>query len=256
MCLNAEKLIENTIKSILNQDFAGFEYLIMDGLSSDSTVEIAERYSERFAEKEVCFRIISERDNGLYDAMNKAAACAQGEWIIYINAGDMLFDKHVLSRLSPEISDDADVVYGDAALMEKGKYKILKAKPVDGFKTGNPICHQASITRADLIRKYPFDTGYKIASDFDQFLKMYLSGKVRFKKIDFTFCYFLLGGSSCNVFIREKEFDRSRTKNGMKKRLLPKCHILDRVTVDVIRCIAIKIMGSKFYSDKRGWCDV
>lgn len=256
VCLNAEEHIENTIKSILNQDCTDYEYLIIDGLSEDSTVDIAGKYSEHFSDKGISFKIISEKDNGVYDAMNKAAGYAQGEWIIYINAGDMLFDECVLKKLSSEISDDADVVYGDAALLENGKYKMLISKPVDAFKTGNPICHQASITKADVIRDNPFDTGYKIASDYDQFLKMYLSGKTRFKKINFTFCYYLLGGLSSNVLKREMEFAVSRTKNGMKKSLLSNLKILKRVFIDTIRSAAILILGQKFYSNRRGWCDV
>ena len=254
VCLNAEKEIEYTIESILNQDFADFEYLIKDGQSDDSTLEIAEKYRNRFQEKNIPFRIISEKDEGLYDAMNQAAGCAEGEWIIYINAGDALFDEHVLKCLSSEISGSADVIYGDAVLLENDRYKLLKAGSIERFKNYNPICHQASLTRTEIIRKYSFDPKYEIAADFDLFLKACLSNEKGFKKTDFAFCVFRLGGiSSKKIRQREKEFDASRKENGLKRAVFPHLQIFWIVVVDKIRTIAIKILGDQFYSEKRGW---
>ena len=137
--LNAGNDIESTINSILNQSFTDYEYLIIDGGSVDATIEIAKRYTKNFLEKGISYRIISEKDEGIYDAMNKAAKYANGEWIIYINAGDALFDSTVLERLSSEIADDLDVIYGDAVLLDHNKYKLLKAKSLEFFKYSNPI---------------------------------------------------------------------------------------------------------------------
>lgn len=254
VCFNAEKDIEYTINSILNQDCNDYEYLIKDGLSSDDTIRIAEKYKDSFMAKNIPFRIISEKDNGLYDAMTKSAEYAEGEWIIYINAGDAFFDNHVLSHLGSEISDQYDVLYGDAVLLESGKYKLLKAKDVNCFKYCNPICHQASLTRTEVVRKYSFDQKYIIASDFDQFLRIYKAEEKRLKRLDFVFCVFLLGGISGNMIReREKEFNASRKKNGLKRFIFPQLQIQKNVTVETIRKIAIKILGPAFYSKNRGW---
>ena len=254
VCLNAEKDIECTINSILEQDLAGFEYLIKDGGSGDMTVRIAEGYMDRFNAKGISFRVISGKDDGLYDAMNKATAASSGEWIMFINAGDALFDESVLSRISSEITDDADVIYGNAVLADDGHYKLLRAGNTGLFKNCNPICHQASITRRDVVGKLGFDTGYEIAADFDLFLRIFLSGEKRFKKTGDALCIYPLNGVSSNsVLKREREFDISRRRNGLKRVCLPKMQILKIVCTDIIRKLAVKLLGAGFYSGKRGW---
>ena len=253
VCLNAEKDIEYTINSILNQSFADYEYLIIDGQSDDATVEIAEIYKARFLKKGISFRIISEKDEGLYDAMNKAAEYVNGQWIIYINAGDALFDDAVLAHLASEISDDTDVLYGDVVLLDHRKYKLLKSGGVDRFKSRNPVCHQASLTKADVIRKFRFNGEYEIAADFDLFLRICLSNDKAFKKIDYVFAIYPLGGVSNAVSKREKEFDASRKQNKAKRVAFPHLQMMWIVLVEKIRKAAIKILGEGFYSRKRGW---
>ena len=254
VCLNAEKEIGYTLNSISEQDSDCFEYLIKDGGSKDSTVAVSESYADRFKKKNIPFRVVSEKDEGIYDAMNKASDLARGEWILYMNAGDALFDEKVLTRLSSELSEDADVIFGDAVYLENGRYKLLKAGSLEEFKFKNPICHQASVTRTDALRKYRFDTGYKISADFDMFLRMYRSGKKRFKKIDDVLCVFRLGGISDKlIFRREKEFELSRKKNGLKRVPFPHLQILKICCVYAVRSVAGKILGSGFYSERRGW---
>lgn len=254
VCLNAEKEIEYTIESVLDQNFSDYEYLIIDGGSTDSTLGIAEEYACRFAGKNISYQIISHKDNGIYDAMNKAAGYATGEWIIYLNAGDALFDENVLSIYSSEVSDGVDVIYGDAVLKDAEKYKLLKAKSVEDYACCNPICHQASMVRSEIVRIFLFDTDYKIASDFDLFLRVYIAGKYGFKKSDEVLCiYQMCGISSICVREREKEFDLSRKKNGLKRVIFPNILIFKNCLIYEIRKTAIKILGSKFYSEKRGW---
>ena len=186
--------------------------------------------------------------------MNKAAAAASGEWIMYINAGDALFDKNVLSRISAEIPDDADVIFGDAVLAENGHCKLLKAGSVRDFKYVNPICHQASLTRRDVVCRLGFDTGYRIAADFDMFLKIALSGEKRFEKLDAPLCIFSLGGiSNASVSEREKEFDRSRKANGSDRVPFPGLQIIKNVCTERVRMLAVRLLGERFYSEKRGW---
>ena len=204
VCLNAEKLIENTIKSILNQDFAGFEYLIMDGLSSDSTVEIAEKYSERFAEKEVCFRIISERDNGLYDAMNKGIAHAQGDWINFLNSGDLFIDKFVLQHCM-ELSQNtkADVLYGNSQERFKGKARHIEAYADPRIMDLVPAYrHGSSFVRAKVHKVYKFDLSkcaeLDYALDWELIHRLYMQG-FKFYKLDMEIQSFQKEGISNNT---------------------------------------------------------
>ena len=85
---NSEKTISRTIESVYNQTYQPYEYIIVDGLSKDSTVEVAKQYEQKFKEKGIIYRIISERDKGLYDAMNKGITMAEGELIGMINSDD------------------------------------------------------------------------------------------------------------------------------------------------------------------------
>ena len=93
---NAEGTIENTIRSVLDQSYDDFEYLILDGKSTDQTYEIVKSYDSSFKEKGIVFRHFSSPDSGIFDAMNKAVQEAQGEWIIYMNADDSFYDQNVL----------------------------------------------------------------------------------------------------------------------------------------------------------------
>ena len=114
VCLNAETVIRKTIDSVLNQTFSDFEYVIKDGGSKDRTLSIAQSYESAFHDKGIDFRITSCADTGPYDAMNQATCEAQGEWVLYMNAGDMFASSDVL-RMAEQSGklETADIVYGD-----------------------------------------------------------------------------------------------------------------------------------------------
>ena len=254
VCFNAEKDIEYTIESILNQDYAHYEYLIKDGGSLDSTIQIAEKYKDKFKEKNISFRIVSKIDNGIYDAMNKALEFISGEWVIYINAGDALYDNHTLSKLSEDVSPEYDILYGNAVLTDRGKYKLLKAGVEEDWQKTNPMCHQATLTRTDVVRKFLFDTRYEISADYDLSLRIYLADASRLKRLDYVMSIFMFGGmSDSKIFKREKEFNESRKINGLKRVAFPGLLIFKNVMVYVIRRWATVILKGGFYSKKRGW---
>ncbi len=254
VCFNAENDIENTIDSVLSQDYRDYEYIIKDGCSNDRTVEIAERYRNRFSDKGIDFEIISSKDSGIYDAMNESLSYAHGDWVIFINAGDELYDGLVLSKISPKLRDDIYVLYGDVMLRENGFHKLLRSGKICDFCKTNPICHQGAFTRLDIAKKYRFNTDYKIAADFDMFLRIYVDSPDSFVQIDNVISYFLLGGvSSKSVYRREKEFDISRKNNQLKRVPLPIVLVFKSCLIEMIRSLMIGILGDKFYSKKRGW---
>lgn len=141
VCRNAEKSIEKTIQSVVNQSFNDYEYLIIDGGSIDNTVSIIEKYSDRIS------FYVSELDNGIYDAMNKGIRKATGEWLIFMNAGDMFANEYVLNDLfSSKIPLNKSFLYSDIYGLRPNGERILRLL---SFEKGNLI-HQAVIYRRSL----------------------------------------------------------------------------------------------------------
>ena len=104
---NSEKYIRRTIESIVGQDYPGVEYIVIDGKSKDTTMQIVNEYRDRIAV------VVSEPDKGLYDAMNKGLRLATGSYVLYINSGDALSSPTLLSDIFNNVPADSDVIYGD-----------------------------------------------------------------------------------------------------------------------------------------------
>ena len=126
---NCQDVIESTVRSVVNQDYGNVEYIVVDGGSKDDTLDILNRYRSRFA------YFISEKDNGIFDAMNKAIIASTGDWILFLNAGDILASANVLSGIfSKPYGGRVGVVFGDVYFKRatgislwKGKRKLLSA---------------------------------------------------------------------------------------------------------------------------------
>lgn len=164
VCFNAEKTIEDTVKSVLKQTYRDIEYLVIDGKSTDRTLELLKPY-----QADGRLRIISEKDSGLYDAMNKAAGLCRGEYILYMNSGDLFADEEVLADVVPYL--DADIVYGNVVRIKQDgrhlekydrKYAVMRL-----LLMGKMICHQSMFTRTALMRAYRFNEQYTITADYD-----------------------------------------------------------------------------------------
>lgn len=209
VCYNAEKEIEKTIKSILQLNYSSFEYIIKDGNSTDNTLKIAKKFANEFQRKNIKFRIISQSDNGVYDAMNQAAELANSKWIIYMNAGDVFIDSNVIQDFDKWLSSSSDigVLYGNTTLSYDGILENCKLIPLKQIKYYMAFCHQACFTRKDLIIRYKFDLTYKIAADYDFFLRCYLD-KVNFKSLNRMVCIYDKSGiSSINHDKSSEEYD-------------------------------------------------
>lgn len=254
VCLNAESVIRKTIESVLAQEYDSFEYLIVDGVSKDNTLAIVNEYVPLFAEKNITYRIVSEKDSGLYDAMNKAADLSNGEWIIYMNAGDTLLDGDVLNKVSGMLDSDLDVLYGDILLAEGEKFKLHRSGEILSLNRCNPIMHQSCLTRVKSLLRYRFDTSYKICADYDLFLKLYKDNSSCFRKTDLVIATFMMGGlSTTAISLREKEFKRARKVNNIKESRFTNLYVLGITTKEYIRLFTIKIFDKKFFSSKRGY---
>ena len=174
--------MKKTIESVLNQNSINYEYIIEDGSSNDSTVEIAESYSEKFKEKGISYKIISKKDDGIYDAMNKAVSVSEGRYVIFMNSDDCFYSKDVLSNVEKSLksnyksgADYPDIIYGDCIVKELNMYFKFR-KCFDLIKERMPFSHQACFAKRELLISAPLNTKYKITADYDFLLKAYING--------------------------------------------------------------------------------
>lgn len=186
---NGEKYLEETIRSVLSQEYIDLEYIIIDGESLDGTVEIIKKYADNIK----CW--ISEKDSGLYDAMNKGWALAKEEsFVLYLGAGDKLLSL-------PENMNQygsSDVVYGKVDI--GGKY--FPARVDYHLKLFNTLHHQALLINKSLHITRPFNLSYRIFADFDFNQRLYKKG-AHFVYSDSFISYAMPGGISCRYPLLE-----------------------------------------------------
>lgn len=190
VCLNTENLIEKTLQSVIKQTFNNKEYLIIDGISTDNTLSIIDKYKDNID------ILVSEKDKGIYDAMNKAVNKANGKWIIFMNAGDTFADENTLTKVANELNDKKyDIIYGDVLVSNNGENPTLKKAENPTNKHRMYFCHQSAFVRTDLLLKYPFDIKYTMSADFKFFKEMFLKSK-QFYQLDFPIAVFNKEGIS------------------------------------------------------------
>lgn len=192
---NGEKVIEDTLNSVLEQDYPSLEYIVVDGMSTDDTLRIVSRYGDRIQ------KVISEKDQGVYDAMNKGIKSATGQWILFMNAGDRFYATTTLSDFfsaCPAHSNDYDILYGNAEFRLKNIAYIVEASNKVTSNEYMPFSHQAAFTRTSVAKEKKFDLNYKIAADTAFFLRL-VKENHRFLHIPTTVCtYDALEGLSVN----------------------------------------------------------
>ena len=176
---NAEALIERTIRSVEEQTYPHVEHLIVDGNSQDETLTHIHHYQERNSLAAVRHEIacISEPDQGLYDAMNKAIDMASGHYIVFLNAGDKLHAPDTLARIAAAAEAQRErpaVVFGDTDLVDdEGRFvrhrRLAPPKRLTwrSFRQGMLVCHQAFYARIDLARRFHYNLRYRFSADFD-----------------------------------------------------------------------------------------
>lgn len=229
---NAASVIEETIKSVLNQSYKYIEYIIIDGGSTDGTIDIIKKYADNLS----CW--ISEPDKGIYDAMNKGINKANGKWINFMNAGDSFIDNNVIEKVALSINSNYGVTFGDTIINKNGQRIIHKANPFYNKKKLHHkmgFNHQSTFVRTDLAKKYLFDLNYKLAADYNMIISLYRTG-IKFKQLDFTIALYDLNGIS-----NQKTFE----------------HALETLTIDnrfpslinfiLAKTIAIKVKITKLF---------
>lgn len=174
--------LKKTIESVISQNFRNFEYLIIDGESSDLSVEIIEEYKSNINYS------ISEKDNGVYHAMNKGIDMCRGEYIIFMNSGDTFYDSNSLRIYSNHIIDGFGVYYGNSeGIFNDGNvFDIIQPSNLDlNFWLFSTINHQATAIKRELFELYGYyDETLKVTADWRFFFKLNIVYNIQFKKIN------------------------------------------------------------------------
>lgn len=209
---NDKQGLENTINSVLGQTANAFEFIIVDGNSTDGSKELLQSENYDFT------HVISEPDNGIYQAMNKGIRLAKGDYLLFLNSGDCLADIHVIETLKHQIEGNYDIYYGDIIFddhIQKKKVEFPETLTFNFFFTNN-ISHQASFIKRTLFDEiFFYNENFKIVSDWEFFVCAICKYNVTYKHLDLvTTIYDGLGISSKP---ENNELDKQERKISMAK---------------------------------------
>lgn len=197
---NEENSIAETMQSVLRQDYKDLEYLVIDGASSDHTVEIANKLAEESGRD---VKIYSEPDFGIYNAMNRGITRTSGDYVIFMNAGDSFCCDTVLSDIEKRIRQHGKAVYyGQAYLMRNGHCTGKNVTEHKRLLRGNMPIHQSIAAPLPLLKKYYFNEEYKIRGDYDWILRCYKSG-AKFVNMNFPVCRYDGSGLSARASMKK-----------------------------------------------------
>lgn len=214
---NAKNTIEQSMLSVLNQTYSNIEYIIVDGASTDGTLDIIGKYETQIKKGEfsnVSFRYISEPDKGIYDAMNKGIDMATGDWVLFLGADDLLMSS--INDYYNKFIDREVVYYGDVILLpSKQRYGGEFSKYTLSYKN---ISQQAIFYPGFLLKQYHFSLQYPICADYDLNIFLY-SKNIKFEYIGVDISYFSTEG--CSWTQRDIAFSKNYYKIIIKLGILP-----------------------------------
>ncbi len=213
VCKNSESTIERTIKSVIDQDYDSYEYIIIDGKSEDGTLGIIERYKDSISV------MVSETDGGISDAFNKGIQLAKGDVIGIINSDDGLMPG-ALKSIAANYDEESDVYRGITVLWEEESNTRVEEMPSMYIKLygRNHICHQSTFVKKDAYKRVGmFNTNYKYSMDYDMLLRLQRAG-LKFKFVNKSLAFYTLGGKSSEKFTpeRRREIETIILSNGGK----------------------------------------
>lgn len=177
VCYNNKEGLEKTIKSVINQTYNDYEFIVIDGGSNDGTKELLEIYDNK-----IDFWC-SEPDDGIFNAMNKGTKKAKGEYLLFLNSGDLFFNNYVLENISTH-NCLSDIISGYSIEMGSNKYLHPHMDDIVFQLLTNSISHQATFIKKDLLIKYPYDESFKTASDWKFWLEAIIINNCSFEFIN------------------------------------------------------------------------
>lgn len=223
---NGESVLEETIQSIIHQSYDNVEYIIIDGGSTDGSLDIIRKYQHAID------YWVSEKDNGIYDAMNKGIDLATGKWVNFMNAGDWLFKHDTLESLLPSLThSDAEIMYANHEVRyASGRKRQAQAGKTTNLWKGSQFCHQAAFVSTRFHKLHKFNLCNRIAADFEFFFSAW-KNKAKFISEPITACSIEAGGVS----------DTARVDVILsfwliaKKSLFVNCYYLLRISTEILK---------------------
>lgn len=198
---NSEKTLGAAMDSVLNQTYSGIEYLIIDGASKDGTVELAESYRERMEAKGIRFRVVSERDDGIYDAMNKGIRLATGDIIGLLNSDDW-YEPDAVETVEKEfLCNKCDLMFANIRIHKSDGSSFVKKARLRRFQTSRDWNHPTMFVKAEIYKSHPF-RGKGIHDDYGCYLQMRKEG-LRVTVVDKVLADFQMGGTSNHKGLKE-----------------------------------------------------
>ncbi|MEM1432611.1 MAG: glycosyltransferase family 2 protein [Pseudomonadota bacterium] len=204
-----------TARSVLQQSYPNIEWVVVDGLSSDGTTDYVRQLEPDIG------RMIIEQDQGIYDAMNKGTRAARGDWVVFMNADDVFYDRTTVAEYVARLRHNDDIVYSDVQRREDGRLHAYW--PPTLYWMGMLFDHQTAFVRRQLCERLPFDTSLRISGDLDFFARARLAG-CRFRKL-----HWLIGsikpfesGASVPYFERQVERIKTLTRHFDHPELVPR----------------------------------
>lgn len=207
---NDLKGLKFTFESVCSQTYSSLEYIIVDGGSTDGTTEFL------LDNAKFTFNLISGKDNGIYDAMNKGIDLARGNYLIFMNSGDSFFDNSIVERVAIVLAqEESDVLYGDAiAINRRGSTSKWQYSSLQGhdFLLSSNICQQSIFySKEALIKAGKFDLTYTLLADYALLLKLYYIANCTFKHIGIPICRYNTEGQTSNPINSSRiEFEKLR----------------------------------------------
>lgn len=248
VCLNPGEKLNQTLDSILQQTYGNYEIVVKDGGSSDKSIEEM-RQDERI-------RLFVEKDTGIYDAMNQAVAHTEGDYILFLNCGDLFYDEKVLERVMSLMQENSAVTatgveqygeehrrndlcifYGDT-YSEKNAVLITSSPEITGFTCYRNIpCHQSCFYSVKLCKEKPYDLQFKIRADYDHFLWCYYEAKAKMVRMDLTIASYEGGGYSESKENKKRDMEEHRqiTRTYMGKGELLRYQLIMALTLVPLR---------------------
>lgn len=258
---NAVKTIEQTICSVINQTYDNIEYIIIDGGSADGTVDIIKKYKDKIA------YWVSQADHGIYDAMNKGIARASGDFIYFLGADDSLTSKAVIGEVCTYLAQNekVDILSGRIWLVDE-RYNIQKVlenkvSSEEWLENGYMIPHQGMFARRQVLYKYPFSLQFRIAADYEFFLRTIFDEKIVFHYVDTIVAYYSLSGISAmedEARVREhvcvmKKFFSLEMAERYGAQYTRKKDVLLRKAKEICKRILVNLKLMRYVNLRRGW---
>jgi len=240
---NGEGFLEETIKSVISQTYENIEYIIIDGGSADSTVDIIKRYDAYIN------YWISEPDKGIYDAMNKGMGVANGDFVNFMNGGDIFYDTKSVANIARNIQNFKEIYFGRGVVMSghnrwiRPHQKTVTYEEISEWLKKETPVHQALFFPKHIYKTEKFDLRYSIFADAEHHLRV--QKKANYIFVDTIVCTFFLGGISSRYTSYQNVWQMTKEAINIGKRHHRMLHSLKRVVVYHIKYLMVQLFGEE-----------